>query len=330
MIMRIRQLTALALAAWLAAIAFPVHAGESSSDSDEARALYWQGHEAMQAGDWNAAFERFVELERQRRKNNPASADAAIYWQAYALTQAKRVSAARETIARLQREFPQSRWNDDARALISSAGPGPSLRGLAGDEQAEALIEQSLSAPSEQAAPQLMQIVEGQYSAKIKRRALFVLSQLGDPGSLSRLVAVARGTDAQMRSEAIQMLGVSGATAELREVYAAAPDENSQRDVLRALGVAGAVEPLAEIAGSGTPEMRREAIRNLGVAGATEQLIKLHGQVESPQLRRAVIDALRVGADSKTLLDLYERAKTPEEKQALMRINEELSNDDPE
>lgn len=365
MVTRISRIAALGLAAWMFTPAFAASPSERSLSRQsprevETQALYWEGHEALKAGDWDAAFAWFNELEQRQRQNDPASADAAIYWQAYALTHANRVADARQAVARLQREFPKSRWSDDAAVLTRAADRSPPQQVGPGDEQAEAAIEQSFAAPAEVAVPMLGQIVKGDYAPKTKRRALFVLSQIDDESSLSQLVAVAKGSDAQLSREAIQMLGVSGAATQLREIYSAARDENTRRNALHALGTAGGVDVLAEIAVSGaTPELRREAIKSLGVAGgvdalvtiargkadlevrreaieslgvagATRHLVELHEQVQPAQLRRAVIDALRVSADSKTLLDLYEQARTLQEKQALMRINEELSNDDPE
>jgi len=325
----------------------------------ELKTLYWQGHESLKVGDYELALARFKDLESRLKQRDPASADATVYWQAYTLVRSKRLADARATVARLHREFPQSRWSDEADALVTPQGAGAVAGPVgSGDKQAEAVIEGALSAPAERAAPLLMQIVKGDYSPKIKKRALFVLSQLGDADSLTRVAEVAQGSDPALGLEAIQMLGVSGAGPELRKVYGASTNVDTRRAVLRALGVAGATEQLAEVAKSAADpalrrealsglgvaggvdalvevaqsnadiSLRREAIENLGVAGATERLIALYRQVNTPELRNEVIKAVQVSSGSAALLELYNRAKTPEEKQVLMRIQQEMSHDE--
>jgi len=324
----------------------------------ELKALYWQGHESLKVGDYDTALARFKDLENRLKKRDPGSADATVYWQAYTLMRSKRLADARAAVARLHREFPQSRWSDEADALVTSQGAGAVAETVGpGDQQAEAVIEGALTASAERAAPLLMQVVKGDYSPKIKKRALFVLSQLGDADSLARVVEVAQGSDPALGLEAIQMLGVSGAGPELRKVYAASTSIDTRRAVLRAFGVAGATEPLAEVAKSAGDSalrrealnglgvaggvdalvdvaqsnadisLRRKAIENLGVAGATESLLALYGQVNTPELRSEVIKAVQVSSDSAALLELYNRAKTPEEKQVLMRMQQEMSHD---
>src|SRR5918999_3336786 len=79
-------------------------------------ALYWQGQAALKQSDWSTALQRFQDLEKLLRKNEPKSVDAALYWEAYALVQAKRTAEAKGVIERLRREFPESRWARDADA----------------------------------------------------------------------------------------------------------------------------------------------------------------------------------------------------------------------
>jgi len=322
--------------------------------SVESKSLYWQGHAALQEADWNDAFEKFKALESRLRKDEPASVDAALYWQAYALMRAGRSEHARATIKRLEKEFPQSAWRDDARTLLTREGASKAPETIgATDGEALNAIEGLMSAPAEDAAPLLLQVLQGQYTLKTRKRALFVLSQLGDAAAMKRVSDIARGTDAELRDEAIRMLGVGGATGELAMLYAETKDEKTRHSALRALGVAGGDNALIDVAnstadlatrreaiqslgvaggrdalakiagGKADLSLRREAIKALGVAGGSAQLLNLYAQVETPELRNEVAQALFVSGDGKELAELYDKATTPEEKATLRRLLQE-------
>ncbi|MGH8083772.1 MAG: hypothetical protein ACREPV_00655 [Lysobacter sp.] len=335
--------------------ATPTDAIATSSAAEPAQ-LYWQGHAALGSGDWRLALQRFKNLENLLRRSEPSVADAAIYWQAYALARAERGDETAAAVARLRREFPNSHWNDAARLLRrDDAAVGNAVGSGAHDE---ALLATLMSLPPAQAIPGLVAVLQGQHPPQQKTRALFVLSQIDDPGAVAQVVAVARGRDRALRAEAVRLLGVIGATDEFREVYAAARDAAGKRQVLNAMGVAGAdaaladvarndsnvelrvdalralgvsgnTEVLAEVARSDTDSRtRREAIRALGVANGTRPLLALYPQViGTPALRDEVLKSLLVAADEKVLLVLHRRARTVEEKQAIRRVLQEAGHD---
>src|SRR4029079_17205978 len=118
--------TALALAL---AVAPAFAAGENDvPPGDKAsNALYWQGQTALKQSDWSTALQRFTEMEKLLRKNEPASVDAALYWEAYTLAQAKRTAEATAVIDRLRRESPASRWSYEADALVAQIQPAAKL-----------------------------------------------------------------------------------------------------------------------------------------------------------------------------------------------------------
>lgn len=327
------------------------------------QSLYWQGHEALGRGDWNLALQRFTDLERQLRRSEPASADAAIYWQAYALARAGRMDDAVVRIKRLRGEFPKSRWNGDAARLLTGTGAADNAARIvaelkSGDEaQAEAALERLMSQPSAQAIPRLVALLQERHTPQFKKRALFVLSQIDDPGALAQVAAVARGADPALAAEALRMLGISGATDPLRKVYAAARDPDRKRLALKALGVAATEDPQAEealaeaarrdpnpalraaalqalgAAGGGIETLidiaggqadlatRREAIKALGAAGAYRSLLALYPKTLGiAALRDETLRSLLSASDERTLLDLYRKAATAEEKQAVLRV----------
>src|SRR5262245_45208728 len=94
---------------------------QSSTSSEAASKLLREGRELIGERKWDPAAVKFNEIIRnyQRDKN----LDAALYWLAFCMKQQGRPQEADETLERLVKDFPRSKWRDDARALrIELAG----------------------------------------------------------------------------------------------------------------------------------------------------------------------------------------------------------------
>jgi outer membrane protein assembly factor BamD (BamD/ComL family) len=319
-----KNMTCLALAL---ALAFGAHSALAASEGDMAPAdkasnqLYWQGQAALKKSDWAGALKRFTELEQLLREKEPQSADAALYWEAYALMQAKRTSEAKGVLDKLRREFPKSRWSRDAEALVQQA---PAATGKSGpvdtsdEELAEIAIEGLMSAPSERALPLLKKVIQGPHSIKIKKRALFVLSQLEDGAGLDYVVDATRNTgDPELREEAIRILGVSGedrAIGHLRDLYAASKDAHEKRQILDAFLVADRKDLILAAARNEPDEsVRGEAIQKLGALDASDELKQLFDTTKDEANRRAIVDALGVAGNSGALAAIAGNAQQPED-----------------
>ncbi len=311
--------------------------------SNDEKALYRKAHQALSEGDWDLAVRQFAALER--KLDGRSGADATLYWQAYALSQAGRGVEAQPLLRRLHVEYPGSPWIAQARRLQGGERDEEALLGL-------------LNLPADQAVAKLVQRLQAGGSEQDRRRALFVLGQIDDPKAVQQLTKVAGGKDPALAGAAVHFLGVSGATAQLQQLYATSTDPVMQQRVLKALGVAGAgpaleaaarenaavpvrraaiqalgvagdADALARIAsGDSNLEVRRDAIKALGVAGGHKQLLALYPMVaRSAPLRAETIAALQMAdGDGGALLSLYRNAKTPEEKQALLQA---LKSDSP-
>jgi len=317
----------LTLRALLAAVLTIATAGASlaaHAASDDAMAptdkqlnqLYWQGHEALQKGDWAGALKRFSDLEQQLRAKEPQSADAAIYWEAYTLLQAKRTTEAKTTVERLHRDFPKSRWSKDADALLRQTQPASAaVKGASatGDDEelAEIAVEGLMSAPPERAVPLLKKVLQSQHSDKVKKRALFVLSQIDDPAALDMVVDVAKtSTDPALREEAVRMLGVSGdehAIERLRDLYASSKDPREKRAIIQAWLVADRKDLILASARTEPDEtVRRQAIEALGAMDASSELKQLFDSTKDAANQRAIIQALGVAGNVKALTEIAE------------------------
>ena len=282
-------------------------------------ALYWEGHDALKKSDWTEAVKRFQKLEKQLREKEPASVDAALYWQAYALSQAKRNAEAKAAVERLRREFPDSRWSGDAENLLRQLDPAPKATASTGtdDDLAEIAVEGLLSAPPERALPILKRVLEGKHSAKLKKRALFVLSQLDDKAATDSVLAVARGDgDPELRDEAIRMIGVGGqdkAIEQLQALYSSSKDKSVRKTVLQAWLVADRKDLVAAAAkNEPDPDLRREAVQTLGAMDGTSELQQLFESSKDDSTQRAVVQALGVAGAVDELAKIVERQGSEE------------------
>jgi len=280
--------------------------------------LYWQGQEALKNSDWNGALKRFADLEKQLRTKEPRSADAAIYWQAYALAQAKRTAEAKAAVDRLHRDFPDSRWGKDADALLRQTQPVATQSAGVGDEDiAEAAVEGLLNAPPERAVPLLKKVLQSQHSDKVKKRALFVLSQIDEDAALDSVVDVAKNSkDHELREEAIRMLGVSGedrAIERLRELYAGSTDAEEKRTIVQAWLAADRKDLiLAAARNEADANVRRQAIEALGAMEASTELKQLFDTTKDAPNQRAIIQALGVAGNVQALAAIGE-SQQPDE-----------------
>lgn len=299
-----KALFAILVGAAGAACAVPAADGDMAPNDKVLNTLYWQGHEALKKSEWTVALKRFETLEAELKAKEPQSADAAVYWQAYALSQGKRGAEAKAAVERLHREFPKSRWGKEADALLrQNPQPAAAQKELAtgDDDLAQIAVEGLMSAPPERALPLLAKVVKGNYSIKVKKRALFVASQLDDAGAIDLVMQAARGGDPDLRGEAIRMLGISGddaAMSRLMEIYKTSKSAPEKRDVIQAWLVADRKDLVLDAARNETdPSVRREAINALGAMDGSAELKQLFGSVKEPDNQKNIVQALGVAGD---------------------------------
>jgi HEAT repeat protein len=322
--------TATLLAAALM-LALGTHSAVAASEGDMAptdkvsNQLYWDGQASLKKGDWNAALKHFQDLEKLLREKEPKSADAALYWEAYTLVQAKRTAEAKSLLERLHREFPGSRWGKDADALMQQTRPASTKIDTTNSDDedlADIAVEGLMNAPPERALPLLKKVLQSQHSTRIKKRALFVLSQLGTDEALDIVIDTAKNSsDPELRAEAIRMLGVSGedrAIERLRDIYASSKDAHEKRQIIEAWLVADRKDLVLASARTETdPSVRAKAIETLGAMDASAELQQLFDVTQDADNRRAIIQALGVAGNVDALAAIAGNAKLPEDMRML-------------
>lgn len=161
----------------------------------------------------------------------------------------------------------------------------------------EGLMQQS----PERALPIIKKVLAGSLTTLVKKRALFVLSQIDSPEAEQILLQTSRSPDAALRSEAIRSIGIGGhdkSLAALQEVYNAG-DADVKSQVLQAWMIAGREQEVYQVALNAKSEDEAgDAIHMLSVMGAVEELRKLG---ERPNASNKLVEAYAISGDLQSL-----------------------------
>jgi len=142
-------------------------------------------------------------------------------------------------------------------------------------------------------------------------------------GDRTRLLALAKTeTDAGLRGEAVQQLGVMGAHAELGELYASESSVDVKKRISQAMFVGGNADKLIDLAkNEKEPQLRRIAVRNLGLMGSSrtgEAIKAIYLSDATPEIRKEAINALFLQNNGRMLVELARAEKDPAMKKELV------------
>jgi tetratricopeptide (TPR) repeat protein len=285
-------------------------------DEDPAEEAYQEGNDAIGDEEWDRAlrqFDRVIALSGRR-------VDAALYWKAYALQQLGRRAEALAAIAELRTKAAKSRWLDDAKALEielqKGSGRPPDVD--ADDEEMKLIAINSLmNTDPEQAVPMLEKVLAGGASVKLKKKALFVLSQSGSPRARQVVTDIARGNGSpQLQDEAVKYLGLFGGEASrqaLADIYSSTSDPAVKKQVLQSFMLSGdKPRVLAAAKGEKDAALRDAAVKLLGVMGARAELAEMYRAESSPAVRKQIVHALFLTGSVETLADILKSERDPE------------------
>jgi HEAT repeat protein len=148
------------------------------------------------------------------------------------------------------------------------------------DELAMVALEGLIGASPERTLPLVKRVLEGKRSDAVKKRALFLLSQMNRPEATALLLEMASTRAGVLQREAIRSIGISGDPASLaRLVELGKKDPQVQRQVLEALLISGKPELVYQLAlEASSPQAFDQAIDTLSAMGATRELRALRGK----------------------------------------------------
>jgi len=279
--------------------------------------IYNDGTEALDEHRWDRAIEKFDAVA----KENKALADGALYWKAYAENKLGRRADALTTLAELRKQYPGSRWLNDAKALElevrQSSGQKVSPEGESDEDLKLMAINSLMNSDPERALPLLQKVLEGSQPLRIKERALFVLSQNGSSEARQILAQIARGkANPDLQRKALEDLGLFGGKESrqtLAEIYGSSSDPDVKRTILHSFMIGGDRDHvLAAAKGEKDQDLRRDAIHQLGIMGGQSELWDLYQKDSSVDDKRAIIQGMFLGGNSEKLAELARTEKNSE------------------
>jgi HEAT repeat protein len=287
---------------------------DDENPEDEA---YEEGTDAIGDEEWAdavRAFDRVIALNGRRL-------DAALYWKAYAQAQAGNRTEALSAIGQLRAKAPKSRWLDDAKALeveIRSGGGARPAVDASSDEETKIIALNSLMhSDAEEAVPMLERFLAGGASVKLKKKALFVLSQSSSPRARQVVTEIAKGgRSPQLQDEAVKYLGLFGGEQSrqaLGEIYASSSDPAVKKQVLHSFMLSGdKARVLAAARGEKDPALREAAVNLLGIMGARAELAEMYRTETAVGIRKSIVHALFLSGSVDTLAEILRTEKDPE------------------
>ncbi len=279
---------------------------------------YERGSEALEKRQWEEAVRGFSDVPRTSTR-----ADGALYWTAYAQNKLGRRDEALATLAELEKNFAQSRWLNDAKALrieIRQAQGQPVRPEAQDDEDLKLMAINSLMhTNTERAVPMLSQVLQSSASPRLKERALFVLAQSGSPAARQAIVDIAKGkANPDLQRKAISYLGLFGgsdSSTALADIYRSSQDPVVRKQVIESWFLKGDTQRMAELARTEKdPSVRRQAITKLGLMGkkTAPDLAALYGAETDKQLKKAILNAFFLQGNATSIIEVARKETDPE------------------
>jgi len=300
---------------------------------DAAMQKAWRGEERgyragtrfLDRGEWDKASEAFTYVIQEKGER----IEGAYYWKAYALGKTGKRDEAVALLNELEKNYPKSRWLDDAKALrveLRQASGQPVSADVQNDEELKLIALNGLvdTAP-DRAIPAVRELLKKSSSPRLRERALFVLAQSDSAPARDILVQYAKGSgNPDLQLKAVEYLGMHRRKENLpllAEIYAANNDPEIRRRVLRAYAGQREKEPILQVARTEKdPELRREAINILGGMKAEAELMQLYSTETDRETRRRIIHAVMGARSPKSLVEIARKETDPELKKEAVRM----------
>ncbi len=284
--------------------------GASNEQEEREIELYNDGTSAMDDGKWEKALDKFSRVADMHGKK----ADAALYYKARALNKLGRRDEALNTLSGLEKDYPKSRWLNDAKALeieIKQKSGQPVSPDAESDCELKLYALNGLQqADPDKAVPLLEKMLHGSDCPKLSNQAFFILAQSGSQQARDVIIKLAKGdsTNPDMQRKAIQALGMYGGSYgrdALSQVFTSTSDVDTKKAVLRALMMSGDRDRiLAAAKGEKIPEVRAEAIRQLGMMGAKDAIWQLYQTETSVEVKAQILQAMWMTGDRQHVEEL--------------------------
>jgi hypothetical protein len=152
--------------------------------------LYNDGMRAVNDGHWANAESIFSTVANQHGDR----ADGALYWKSYAEEKQGHLKTALETCAELGHDFPASTWNHECTALIieigAETGKPVDPHALQDDDLRLLALNVLMQEDESRALAQIQEILNGDFSDRLKKEASFILGQHYSDATYAQIVRV--------------------------------------------------------------------------------------------------------------------------------------------
>lgn len=286
-------------------------------DADRESSLYSQGSSALDQGKWQIAEDKFDQVAEMKMKR----ADAGLFWKAYAQNKLGQRTEALATLSVMEKEYPQSRWLDDAKKLEVEV---KQLSGQPVSPDDESNCELKLlalnglqQADPAKAVPLLVNMMHNTECVKLRSQALFVLAQSNSPEARDAITRMARGEGVNplVQEKAIQALGMYRADSGrevLSQIYSSSTDPDVKKAILRALMMSGDKARIFAAAKSEKDtDLRIEAIRQLGMMNDRDDIWQLYQNETSVDVKKQILSSIFQSGDVDRVSQLAMNEKDP-------------------
>ncbi len=296
---------------------------------DRARDEYQRGQSALDDRNYDRALRSFDRVIANKASN----ADGAYYWKAYALNKLGRRDDALAALGEIPKQFPQSRWINDAKALQvevqQASGQSVSPENQSDEDLKLLAINSLMNSDPQGALPLLEKVInDPKNPPSLKKRALYVLSTNRSDAARAIVAKYAKGgsnPDLQLRAvEYLGMFRTNDSRQTLTEVYASSGDVNVKMAVLRSFMFSRDTADLLNAAKSETnPDLRREAVHQLGILRAANELSQLYGAESAYEVKDAILRSMFIAQDGDKLAEI---AKSEKDNRLRLTAIRELGN----
>jgi HEAT repeat protein len=286
-------------------------------DADRESSLYSQGSSALDQGKWQIAEDKFDQVAEMKMKR----ADAGLFWKAYCQNKLGQRTEALGTLSTMEKEYPQSRWLDDAKKLEVEV---KQLAGQPVSPDDESNCELKLlalnglqQADAAKAVPLLEKMIHSTDCVKIRSQAFFVLAQSNSPEARDLITKMAKGEGVNplVQERAIQALGMYRADSGrevLAQIYSSSTDPDVKKAILRALMMSGDKTRIFAAAKSEKDtDLRIEAIRQLGMMNDRDDIWQLYQTETSVDVKKQILNSIWQSGDVDRVGQLAMNEKDP-------------------
>ena len=270
-----------------------------------------------------------MRFDRSIAQKSPR-ADAALYYKAYAQFRLGKTEDAVATIAQLRKDYPQSRYLNDAKVLEADARRLKPQDIVDDDEIKLLAISAHAAGRSGARDPAARGSAEQEQLAGVKKRALYMLALKSDQPQRARRSCSATRRAAATRTCSSKRSATSRRTAtarrrpraaELQQIYQSTQDTAVKMAIISAFRQSGNTPALVSIANTpNTPiAIRQSAISGIAGIGSPQDLWALYQKEENKELRMQMISAFGSMQALDQLNQILKTEKDPEVRRRAVR-----------